>query len=144
MCAGWAARRTFHALEAARRKITLGIVLAGSMLGLALLVRLGWPPGLSGQFAERGMGVMMGVIVVVFSNDIPKQAGSVRSLALRRIAGWALVLGGLGYALAWLLMPLAYANLAALLALLLGLAYALARISWSLLKHRPATPHRPE
>ncbi|MDL2357301.1 MAG: hypothetical protein QFF03_18765 [Pseudomonadota bacterium] len=139
--AAWIARGV--ADPAARRKVTQAIVLAGALLGLTLLIPLGWAPGAAGQFAERGMGVVMGVIVVAFANVIPKRAGSARTQALRRVAGWALVLGGLGYALAWLLMPLAYANLAALLVLLLGFAYAAARIGWSLLKHRPATPQRP-
>lgn len=147
MCAAWIARRSGPARAAAdpavRRKVTLAIVLAGALLGLTLLIPLGWAPGPAGQFAERGMGVVMGVIVVAFANVIPKRAGSARALALRRIAGWALVLGGLGYALAWLLLPLAYANLAALLVLLLGFACAAVRIGWSLVKHRPATPHRP-
>lgn len=150
MCAAWIGRRIGHARGVAdpaylvsRRKVTLAIVLAGSLLGLALIVPLGWGPGTASQFAERGVGVMMGVIVVAFANVIPKQVGSARGLALRRIAGWALVLGGLGYALAWLLMPLAYANVTALLVLLLGLTYATVRIIWSLLKHRPTTPPRP-
>lgn len=125
---------------AARRKLTVAIVLAGSLLALALLVPLGLAPNpaAASGFAERGVGVMMGVIVMVFANVIPKQAGSARALALRRIAGWALVLGGLGYALAWLVLPIAYANLAALLVLLLGFVYAAARIGWSVMKHRPA------
>lgn len=149
MGAAWAARRLGHARGAAdpaylaaRRKVTLAIVLAGSLLGLALLIPLGWAPGPAGQFGERGMGVVMGLIVVAFANVIPKRAGSARSLALRRSAGWALVLGGLGYALAWLLLPLDSANLAALLVLLIGVVCAAGRISWTLLRHRPAAPDR--
>lgn len=146
MGAAWAFRRFVHARAAAdpaylgaRRKVTLAIVLAGSLLALALLVPLGWAPAVASQFAERGVGVMMGVIVMVFANVIPKQAGQARGQALRRVAGWALFVGGLGYALAWLLAPLAYANLAALLTLLSGFMYAAVRITWSVLKHRPAT-----
>ena len=71
---------------------------------------------------------MMGVIIVVFANSIPKQVSTARGLAMRRIAGWALVVGGLGYALSWLFLPLAYANIAAPLILFLGLMYALVRI----------------
>jgi hypothetical protein len=108
-----------------------------------LLVPLGWAPASASQFAERSVGVTIGMIVMVFANVIPKQTGSARGLALRRTAGWALVLGGLGYVLAWLLMPLAYANVAALLVLLLGFTYAAVRIVWSLLKHRPPAPTRP-
>ncbi len=129
-----------QAFQADRRQATLAIVLAGSLLGLALIVPLGWS---GGQFAARSSGVMMGVIVIAFANVIPKRAGSARALALRRIAGWSLVLGGLGYALAWLLLPLGVANLAATAALFLGLSYAIVRIGWSRLTQRPSTPARP-
>ena len=111
-----------------RRKITQAIALAGALLGIALPVPLGWIDGSASQFAERSNGVMMGIIVIVFSNCIPKQVSTARGLAMRRIAGWALVVGGLGYALSWLLVPLAYANIAASLILFLGLMYALIRI----------------
>lgn len=111
-----------------RRKITQAIALAVSLLGLALLIPLGWADGLVSQFAERSNGLMMGIVVIVFANSIPKQVSTARGLAMRRIAGWALVVGGLGYALSWLLVPLAYANIAAPLILFLGLMYALVRI----------------
>lgn len=131
VCLAWAARQ-LEAPQPARRTLTQAIVLAGLLVGIASIAQLGWAAG----FAERGGGVMQGVIVAAYANVIPKQASSARGLARLRLAGWALVLGGVGYALAWLVLPLPYANIAALLILLLALGYATVRIAWSRRTHR--------
>jgi len=86
----------------AKRKLTQSIALAGVMLSLALVMRLGWIDGL-GEFGVRARGIISGAIVVLIANAIPKQVSSARRLAMLRIAGWALVIGGLGNVLAWLL-----------------------------------------
>ncbi len=136
LCVGWGFRRvlggsakTEAALAEGRRKIEQSIVLGATMLSLALIARLGWIDGL-GDFGERSRGFMAGALVVFLANSIPKQAGTRRALAMRRAVGWAMVLGGLGYALAWLLLPLAYANEAAMFMVLLPMAYAMVRFFW--------------
>jgi hypothetical protein len=93
------------------------------------------------EFQQRSNGVLMGVIVVMFANVIPKQISSALRLTLNRVAGRALVLGGAGYALSWLL-PLTYAHHAALLILLFAVTYAAAYIVRSVFKH-PSTPPGP-
>jgi hypothetical protein len=90
----------------------------------------------------RSNGALMGVIVVMFANVIPKQISSALRLALNRVADRALVLGGAGYALSWLLLPLTYAHHAALLILLFAVTYAAAYIAWSVFNH-PSTPPEP-
>lgn len=76
---------------------------------------LAWlaPAHLSTDTAHRVFGVLLGGVVMVYANVIPKAvlartrhgcAPAVRQAALR-FAGWALVLGGLGYALAWMFAP---------------------------------------
>jgi hypothetical protein len=149
VCIAWIARHSRRgdpgadpASRAKRRKITQAIVLAGLLLGMPLFARLGWPAGLELEFEKRSIGFMMGVMVMFASNAIPKQASSARGLAMRRIAGWALVLGGAGYALAWVLLPLAYVKTAALLILLFALTYAVVQIAWSMHKHRSVPPGR--
>ncbi len=65
----------------------------------------------------RLMGMLMGAVVVVSANVIPKQlvplarlsCAPAREQALRRLCGWAGVLGGLGYTLAYALAPIAVA-----------------------------------
>ncbi|TQK01179.1 hypothetical protein FBX97_5699 [Herbaspirillum sp. SJZ107] len=66
---------------------------------------------------------------MVIGNAIPKKAiASRRRAALLRANGKAFVLGGLGYALAWLFLPLAYGNEVALSIMLLTFAYIVYRI----------------
>lgn len=130
--------------EARRRQLTQAIVLSGLLLavalGTALMARLEWTSGFVGELGERSRGLVTGAVVVVLANAIPKQVSSGRRLAMLRIAGWALVMGGVGYALAWLLLPLASANFAALLVLLSALTYAVVRIVLYGGKHRCIPP----
>jgi len=127
-----------------RHKHLWAIVFSGLLLGNALAVslmaQLGCGGGFVGEFGERSLGFMMGAIVVASANTIPKKVSSARGLAVLRIAGWALVLGGAGYALAWLVVPLPYANDAALLALLLATIYGVAGVVWLSVKHRSLPP----
>jgi hypothetical protein len=142
----WAIRHFLHGDAetdpksiAKQRKLTLSIVFSGLLLSLAISARLGWLDGL-GEFGERTRGVFAGAFVVILSNAIPKQVSSARCVAMLRVAGWALVLGGLGYAMAWLLLPVVYANEAAVLVLLFALTYATVRILWLMRRNRPAPP----
>jgi hypothetical protein len=124
---------------AARRKIGEAILIAALLLCAALASRLSGVA--ADMFGQRGLGVLMGAVVIVFANVIPKQSSSRLGMAIRRMAGWSLVLGGLGYALAWLLLPLAVAGNAALAMLLAATVFALVRGAW-LMKQRTAPPSR--
>lgn len=127
--------------RAAQRDLTLGIVFACLLLSIGLIARQGW---IGDEFRGRSIGFFTGVYVVLLANVIPKRAGSACSLGIRRIGGWALVLGGLGYALASLLLPLAYANDAALLVMVIAMTYAMARVFWFIRKNRSIPPTRSE
>lgn len=110
------------------RAVQTSILLAGLLLLVATVEKLahyaGWATGAA--LDQRLFGVLLGAVVVTLSNAIPKNAASARTLATRRTIGWALVLGGLGFALAWLVLPLAVASNVAIAALLLGLAIGIA------------------
>jgi hypothetical protein len=122
----------------ARRRIGEAIFIAGLLLCLTLVSRT---QALSGEvLRERGLGFLMGVIVVVFANVVPKQAGSVLGMGIRRMTGWSLVLAGIGYCAAWLFLPLAWAGTAALAMLLCATVFALARTAWLLMKQRRIPP----
>jgi hypothetical protein len=72
----------------------------------------------SAEMSQRMMGLLMGSVVLVSANAIPKKlvplarlsCDPAREQTLRRIAGWALTLGGLGYTLAYALAPIAVAS----------------------------------
>jgi hypothetical protein len=95
-------------------------ILAAAFI-LAASATLAWlaPTYLSTEWSHRWLGVLLGSVVVCYSNAIPKalaarsRCSAAAEQAARRFAGWSLVLGGLGYALAWLLAPIGLANLIA-------------------------------
>lgn len=114
--------------RASRAAILRGLLVAGALLGAAAaLGRLG-PAQLGPGTARRLLGVLLGAVVIGYANAVPKALPSLLRMrcdpaadqALRRFTGWSLVLGGVGYALAWAVAPLAHANLLA--AALLGTA----------------------
>lgn len=112
--------------------------LGRSLLAAAMIVgvsaALAWlaPAYISIELSHRLLGAMLGAVVVVYADAIPKalvararlRCPPAQDQAARRFAGWSLVLGGLGYSAAWLLAPLHVAGLigGALLACALVLA----------------------
>ncbi len=72
----------------------------------------------SAETVVRLMGMMMGSVVLVSANAIPKSlvplarlsCDPIREQAFRRFGGWALVLGGLGYTLVYALVPITIAS----------------------------------
>lgn len=94
--------------------------LTRSLLGAALIIgisaALAWaaPVYISSEWSHRLLGAMLGVVVAVYSNAIPKvltararrHGAPGADQAARRFAGWILVLGGFGYMFAWLVAPL--------------------------------------
>jgi hypothetical protein len=76
----------------------------------------------SAETAARLMGIMMGLLVLVSANAIPKRlvplanlsCAPARDQTLRRIAAWTMVLGGLGFTLAYALAPITIARMLAM------------------------------
>jgi hypothetical protein len=95
------------------------ILAAGAIVGIAAALAWLAPAHISAELAQRLMGALLGAVVVVYANAIPKllvararlRCTPAQDQAARRFAGWSLVLGGAGYMLAWLLAPLAIAAL---------------------------------
>ena len=91
---------------------------------------------ISGETVQRLMGVLMGTVVIATANLIPKRlvplarvsCDPAREQTLRRFCGRVLVLGGLGYTLAYALAPLAIAAMLAI-CLLAPAAVTVAAIS---------------
>jgi hypothetical protein len=140
VCLAWILRalagdnKTDSATPSTRRQITKAIIWAGAFLAVSFATKLGshmgWPSDLLSEIGERALGIIMGVFVVSIANNIPKQIISARGLTVLRIGGWALVLGGLGYAAAWLMLPLRFADTAALLVMLAGVLTCVAALVW--------------
>ena len=98
-----------------------GLIVAGVLLGVAAGLKLLSPGHLSPEAAHRILGVLLGAVVVVYANAVPKalsplmqmRCDPVAEQAIRRFTGWSLVLGGAAYSGVWAIAPLAYANLLA-------------------------------
>ena len=87
---------------------------AGLFLIVTLLLVLAQRAELIGpDIKERGMGVLIGLYFIVIGNYMPKTLGpptgerctTTGKQALQRFSGWVFVLMGLGYAFAWLVLP---------------------------------------
>jgi hypothetical protein len=115
------------------------LLIAGGVLAISAALRLLSPEYISAELARRLLGILLGGLVVVYANAVPKALLPLLQLrcdpaaeqALRRRTGLTLLLGGVAYALAWLLAPLATAALVS--ATLLGAAVllVLVRLGWA-------------
>ena len=114
-----------------------GRALLGAALIIGMSAALAWlaPRYISSEIAYRIVGALLGSVVVVYSNAIPKYLvgrerrnfHSAADQAARRFAGWSMVLGGIGYMLAWLLAPIGSAALVGGSVLATGLLVAIVR-----------------
>jgi hypothetical protein len=92
------------------------LIIAGSA-GLAFAS----PELISAALAQRLLGVMLSVVVVAYANAAPKvlvplarlRCDATTEQSLRRFTGWAVVVGGLGFGLAWVFAPIELAGLLA-------------------------------
>jgi hypothetical protein len=115
--------------------LSRSVLAAALILGTSALLSWLAPAYISVELSQRLLGVMLGAVVVVYSNAIPKALGAYARLrcspaqeqAAARFAGWSLVLGGIGYMLASLLAPIGIATLIAGGLLALGLLLAVLR-----------------
>jgi len=100
---------------------SFGRPLLGAALILAVSGAITWasPEYISDELKRRLIAAMLGAVVVMYANAIPKTLTALAQLrcspereqAARRFAGWSLVLGGVGYMLAALLAPLGVMHL---------------------------------
>ena len=103
-----------------RKQLTAAIISAALIIAAALtlnyLVSLGY---IDGELARRLKGLMVGLILVVSGNFIPKMLEPLshaccepsKEQSLRRLAGWSFVLTGIAYSIIWLVTPLEVASI---------------------------------
>lgn len=126
------------------RIATLGraLLIAVLFVGVAAALKYAPPGYIDPGLARRLVGIMTGLIVIYYANEVPKALTPLAALrcdpaaeqSLRRFTGIVLVLGGVGYVLSWIAAPLAHANAiamsllgAALFAVLVRLGVAASR-----------------
>lgn len=123
--------------------IRKALVLAGFVLafsfGLTLAVKSGW---IETDTMLRAQGVMSGLVLVLIANLVPKtvdrhaeaRCDPTRAQAVQRFSGWALVLAGLGQVLAWLVLPIDWANPVSMTLVGTAVVLVLARVAWAFMR----------
>jgi hypothetical protein len=130
------------------RNLAIALVTAGVYIGGALAMKAAERAGLlTHDTVVRTFEVFSGLTLAVYANFLPKRLGTFRNpvSAMRmeqvlRVSGWAYMLGGLGFAIAWLL-PVPGAVPIALLGTVT--AYVLGYSVWAFMEHGPrkGEPH---
>lgn len=129
-------------------KTRSALLLAGSLIALTLAVTFADKAGYIGDdTSKRIIQVAIGLLVVYFANLAPKTLEPLsatcepaRLQSLQRFTGWALVLGGLGYSLAWLVLPIERAGIWSMALLGTGLLAAAGRSIWTINASRRQRP----
>jgi hypothetical protein len=122
------------------RKLVIALAIAGSYIAASLALKAAEKAGFaSHEVVGRALGVITGLGLAVYANFMPKMLGAFRSRdsAMRmeqmlRVGGWVFMLGGLGYALAYLL-PVPYTVAIAVLGS--ATAYMLGYSLWAVMEH---------
>jgi hypothetical protein len=127
------------------KRISVALALAALVLGSAVALR--YAEGLEiigADAARRTMQVMIGLILVAYSNLMPKDIGpwrasasaAIRSQSALRVGGWALTLAGLGYALFWAFTPIPFAAVAGPVVVATALLITVTHSGWTLVTCR--------
>ena len=129
--------------------IPKALILAALILAFSFSLTLAVRSDLiDGSTQQRAQGVMIGMVLVIFANLVPKtleslsatRCGVSKTQAVQRFAGWTLVLAGLGYSIAWLVLPIEQARIPAMSLVAFGLLLVLARVAWAFMRGSRAQP----
>ncbi|MDQ7018185.1 MAG: hypothetical protein Q9M33_03370 [Robiginitomaculum sp.] len=130
--------------KTAHLALTRSISLAGLILGIPLILAILQNYHLiNGGVPIRLNALFFGAFIIIIGNAIPKaleplgesQCSPVTEQALKRFGGWMFVIGGLGYAFVWLILPVPMAKDWALPVLALPLMLLIARTFMVRVRH---------
>ena len=120
------------------KKLIPALLFAVFILAVAAALRWATHAGLLGEDGgRRGTQIVIGLMLAVYANAMPKQIGGAprspraeaRIQAALRVGGWAFTLAGLAYVGLWAFAPLAVADLLSMTlvaaAMVLTVSYAL-------------------
>lgn len=137
-------------LDTGPEQIRQAITMAGLILLVPLALTLGTELGFLGEtvrkaISTRAVGVIIGAILAVYGNAIPKMLTPVslrrcEPSGAQRFTGWVFALAGVFYALAWLALPVVTARAVSFLIAAGGVLLVLLRLLQSVVKRRHAPP----
>ena len=98
----------------------MGVLGAIAIIAASLILKFLASNGvIDSESSKRAMQVIIGVMLLVVGNLIPKTleplrtacGGPSKEQSLKRFAGWTFVIAGIAYAIIWMVAPLDYASL---------------------------------
>jgi len=127
------------------RPIVQGLALGAVMLAAAAALKLAGHAGLvSQEMVGRGGQAIVGLMLAVYANFIPKTPPAAvshplahRGQALLRLTGWAYTVAGLIYAAASLFAPLGLSTTLSVGAVLAAFVLSLGCFVWICVQRRP-------
>jgi hypothetical protein len=124
--------------------IVQSLIIAGVFLAATVLLKHMAPDYLDPELARRLMGALPGIMLVLYANAIPKAVVPIARMhcdpatdqAVRRFVGWTLVLGGVAYLVAWIVVPVEQAATVSCSFLGAAMLAVVARLAWGKTKAR--------
>lgn len=123
-----------------RRMLVGNVLFAGSMLALPMSIKLAQSFGyVLGEQGSRASGVAVGLLLVAVGNALPKTVVSLAASrcppaeiqAVNRFGGWVMVIAGLAFVPAWILLPLDVARAVSIALIAATVVLVIARIWWA-------------
>ena len=125
-----------HVKKSIRSALILaGVQIAGALL-LTLANKLGW---IDSETTTRGVMVLIGVMLVVVGNGMPKQqegppsqtvGHAIARQSITRVGGWAMMLGGLVWIGLWAFAPRDIAQVGSIAAVVAAVLVMVAYTTW--------------
>jgi len=128
--------------ESERRFLVLSVVAAGLMLAVSLGISLiGGISFEGGTLPRRVLGIMMGLVLVVIGNTMPKVLGPLaarrcsplQTQSVKRFAGWTFTIAGLAYTAMWIFAAISQAEDFSTLLCVGALMLVIGRCAWAYL-----------
>jgi len=135
-------------IDPAKKAVFAFLAIMGAMMAFAAAMRTGY---IESGFERRSIGLLVGVMIVLTGNLLPKlrplsSAGKKRvpKAKAERFAGWSLVLAGLLYCAFFLFVPLHQARVISSIVGIVTLSLIAAGCAWLARRTVSGTPHQPE
>ena len=133
--------RSFEDYSASERDyLRTSIIAAGVILAIALSRTLAGAIGINGgEFFDRGLGVLSGLVLLLLGNMMPKVLAPLTAkrcapsqvIAIQRFSGWIFVLDGIVCIIASLALPLGLGQDVSMIATIVTLLLVAVRYAWA-------------
>jgi hypothetical protein len=130
-----------------RKRLLVSVAVAGFILAAAAVLRYTQDLQIiDAEFARRTMQVIIGLILAVYGNFMPKDVALLRksacatsrSQSVMRVGGWSMALAGIAYAGLWAFAPIAVADISSLIVVIAALCVMAGYCGWAVLSCRNA------